>query len=65
MTELEKQIGIKNVLMNMCRHTDCEDCEFFKPEDGTDGFTWCAIRDKDRKLPSYKTWDMGSAMIGE
>ena len=62
MTALEKQNMVKNSLQRLCKHTDCEDCEFFNPDDKTDGFLWCAIRDKDRKPPSYKTWDMESAM---
>lgn len=62
MMAVEKQNMVKNALQRLCKHTDCEDCEFFNPDDKTDGFLWCAIRDKDRKPPSYKTWDMESAM---
>ncbi len=46
MTVLEKQAKAKEVLRRNCIYGDgCPECEFFKPEDDTDGEFFCAIRD--------------------
>lgn len=64
MTVLEKQIKVRNVLYRMCGYSDgCPDCDFFKPEDETDGEFFCAIRDSKKLIPFDNEWDIASAMI--
>lgn len=63
MTSLEKKIGVKKVICKMCSYGECENCEFFHPNDTTDGTYWCGIRDKDGNIPFHQEWDMNSAMI--
>ena len=63
MTALEKKIGVARVLHHMCSYGECEDCEFFNPNDETDGTYWCGIRDMNGNIPYNEEWDMHSAMI--
>lgn len=64
MTSLEKQRKVKEVLYLNCGYGNgCEDCDFFNPEDYTDGEFFCAIRDKEHLIPFDDEWDMNSAMI--
>lgn len=66
MTALEKQGKVKEILSRMCWYSDgCPNCNFFKPEDETDGEFFCAIRDSKKLVPFDDEWDMESAMIGE
>lgn len=66
MTTLEKQSKVKKVLSRMCGYGDgCPDCEFFNPEDKTDGDYWCFIRDSEKRIPFDDDWDINSAMIGD
>ena len=38
MTNLEKRLKLKNVVQHMCDCcSGCSECEFFNPEDHTDG----------------------------
>ena len=63
MTELEKKMGVKNALNYMCTCIcECITCDFFNPDDTTEGEYSCAIRDKDGNIPYYPNWDMDSAM---
>ena len=64
MTREEKLNGIKSAIQDMCGRGECDGCEFFEPEDTTDGKQWCGIRDKDGRVPYKSKWDMESA-IGE
>lgn len=63
MTTLEKKVGVRNTLRNACGYMGCEDCEFFDPNDTTDGEYWCGIRDVNENIPFHENWDMNSAMI--
>ena len=64
MTSLEKEIKVKEVLSYNCGYGDgCEECEFFNPDDTTDGEFFCAIRDSKNLIPFDDGWDMNSAMI--
>lgn len=66
MTALEKQCKVKEVLSRMCEYVDwCPDCDFFKPEDDTDGEFYCAIRDSKKLIPFDDEWDIASAVIGD
>lgn len=62
MTAKEKQKNLSKHIIRMCSHSDCNECDFFEPEDTTDGEYFCAIRDKDENVPYYMGWDMRSAM---
>ena len=64
MTREEKQNGIKSAIKDMCWCGECDECEFFDPEDRTDGEHWCAVRDNEGRVPYKSKWDMESA-IGE
>lgn len=63
MTALEKKIGVRNALHHICCYGECEDCEFFNPNDETDGEHWCGIRDMNGNIPYNEKWDINSAMI--
>lgn len=63
MTSLEKKIGVRNALHRMCSYSDCDGCEFFNPDDESDGMYWCGIRDINGNVPSDEKWDMNTAMI--
>ena len=66
MTELEKQMKVKDVLYHMCGYGEgCPECSFFDPNDDADGESFCAIRDSKNLIPFDDDWDMGSAMIGD
>ena len=66
MTGLEKQEKTKEVLRRNCIYGDgCSECEFFKPEDNTDGEFFCAIRDSKKLIPFDDEWDMASAMVSD
>ncbi|MDY5986773.1 hypothetical protein [Sporofaciens sp. SGI.106] len=65
MTSLDKQIRVKNVIQHMCDYIECPECEFYRPEDDTDGNFYCAIRDYDKRVPYQKDWDMRSAMVSD
>lgn len=66
MTALEKQGKTKEILRRNCIYgDDCSECEFFKPEDKTDGEFYCAIRDSKKLIPFDEEWDMTSAMISD
>ena len=64
MTALEKQSKLKEVLYRMCGN-GCLECDFFDPDDETDGEFWCSIRDKENLIPYDDEWDMTSAMISD
>lgn len=66
MTALEKQVKVREMLFRNCGYGNgCSDCEFFKPEDETDGDFFCAIRDSNKLIPYDDEWDMASAMISD
>ena len=66
MTVLEKQLKVEKVLYRMCGYGNgCQECEFFKPEDETDGKSFCAIRDSEKRIPFDYGWDIGEAMIDD
>ena len=66
MTSLEKQSKVKDVLFRMCGYGDgCPDCDFFNPEDNTDGDHWCAIRDNQQRIPFDDDWDFMTGMLGD
>lgn len=66
MTALEKQLKVKEALYRMCGCSEgCPYCDFFKPEDETDGEFYCAIRDSNKLIPFDDEWDMESAMISD
>lgn len=66
MTALEKQGKVREILIRNCGYgNDCLDCEFFKPEDETDGEFFCAIRDSKKLIPFNEGWDIASAMISD
>lgn len=63
MDSLEKKAKVKEVLSRMCGYGEgCPDCDFFDPDDSTDGEFFCAIRDSDDLIPFDDEWDMESAM---
>ena len=65
MTREEKLNGIKSAIQDMCGCGECDGCEFFDPEDTTDGEQWCAVRDKDGRVPHLARWDADSALWEE
>lgn len=66
MTQEEKMKALEKALDNKCSYGDCVDCEFFEPEDATDGDNFCGIRDKKDRVPYHKGWNMKEALgIGE
>lgn len=40
-------------------------CEFFEPEDATDGKYFCSIRDFESRTPDEEMWDMSSTVISD
>ena len=63
MTALEKQNNVKEVLSRMCGYGEgCSECDFFDPDDSTDGEFFCAIRDSENLIPFDDDWNIGSAM---
>ncbi len=66
MTALEKQDKTRAVLRHNCIYGDgCPECDFFNPEDETDGEFFCSIRDSKKLIPFDDEWDMSSAMISD
>lgn len=64
MTRLEKLRQV--VLYHMCAYGDgCPDCRFFNPEDDTDGESFCAIRDHEKRVPLDDEWCMQTAMLSD
>lgn len=57
-----KKYKLRKVIVKMCSYSGCDECEFFEPEDDTDGEYFCDIRDKDNKIPYHNGWDMESAL---
>lgn len=63
MTGLEKIIAVRNLVCEMCSCTGCVDCDFFNPEDATDGEYFCHLRDIENNVPYNEGWHMESAMV--
>ena len=63
MTGLEKSIAVKNLVREACSCSACVDCQFFNPEDETDGNYWCFLRDAEGRIPYRHDWHMESAML--
>lgn len=66
MTALEKQEKVRELIFRNCGYGGgCPECEFFRPEDDTDGEFFCAIRDSEKRIPYDDKWDMAGAMISD
>lgn len=62
MTQKEKLKALSDALQYKCNCECCVDCNFFEPEDDTDGDYFCGIRDNTKKIPWKKGWNMKTAL---
>lgn len=62
MTYKEKMQSLEDHMCNYCSYNPCDECEFFEPEDDTDGNYFCGIRDNNKKIPFHKGWNVNEGL---